>query len=329
MAQKQSKHYKHLSQDEREKIYLWRNQWKSFRWIWKKIWRSHTTVSRERKRNSKDKWWDKFTYSPSEAQKLYEERRANANFGHVKLWRNQRYRCKMIEQLKKKWRERWLDEIMWRMGENWYEKISSSSWYRFVRYDMPELQKYLRFGERWYKTKKKWNKRKQKCLGVPNISERSKEANNREEADHWEWDTVVSWRISKWWVVTMLERISRYYILKKIGNLEAENTKITIEAMMKWERVKSITFDNGVEFSKIWELWYQCYLADPYSSWQRWWNEKSNGLFRVFIPKGSDISKYTNEEIQAIQDKINHKPRKILGYKTPYEVYHNVEMKYL
>lgn len=329
MVQQKTKHYQYLTQDEREEIFKHKEQWKSFRWIWKKLWRSHTTVSREWRRNSEDLWRDKYKYSPSQAQKKYEERRANANFWHVKLWKNHRYRTKMIQMLKTKWKERWLDEIIWRMNSKWYGKISTSTWYRFIRYDMLDLQKHLRFWEKWYRTSKKWNKRKKRYTDVPNIWERPESVNERKEIGHWEWDTVVSWKVSRWWVVTMLERKSRYYLIKKVWNLEAENTKITIEAMMKWEKIESATFDNWVEFGKIWGLAFQCYRADPYSSRQRWWNERSNGLFRVFVPKWSDISSYTNEEIQIIQNRINHKPRKILWYRSPYEVYHNKEMKYL
>ena len=98
---------------------------------------------------------------------------------------------------------------------------------------------------------------------------------------------------------------------------------------MKWEKVESITFDNWVEFSSILKLCYQCYRADSYSSWQRWTNEKHNWYVRRFIPKWENINARSNEEIQKIQDMINHKPRKILGYKTPYEVYYGVEQKYI
>lgn len=104
---------------------------------------------------------------------------------------------------------------------------------------------------------------------------------------------------------------------------------MAINAMLAWEVVRSITFDNWTEFSNIWKLKWQCFRADTYSSWQRWSNEKNNGLVRRFIPKWMDIWQFTDEEIQKIQDKINHKPRKILGYKSSYEVYHNKNLTYI
>ena len=327
--QKKNTDYKHFSQDEREQIFKYKAQGKSFCWIWRKLWRSHTTISRERKRNAEDKWRWKVRYSPSQAQQKYEDRRDKANFKLVKLWRDDKVREKLIKYIKAKSKEWWIDEIVWRMKLEWYKMVSSSSVYRFIREDMPELEKYLRHGEKWYRTKKKGNKRKKWYTDVPNISERPEEANNRTEIWHREWDTVVSGRQAKWWILSMYERVSRYYIIKKTGNLKAETARIIIEAMMKGEKVKSATFDNGVEFWSIWKLSFDSYRADPYASYQRGGNEKHNGLFRVYVPKGSDIWKYTEEEIQKIQNKINHKPRKILWYKSPYEVYHGVSIKYI
>ena len=329
VQQKENTDYKHLSQEEREEIFKYKAQWKSFRWIGRKLERSHTSIWRERKRNREDKGRGKFKYSPSQAQKRYEERRNKANFKLVKLRSDDKMREILIKYIKEKSKEWGIDEIVWRLKLEWYKMVSTSAVYRFIREEMPELQKYLRCGEKWYRTKKKGNKRKKGYTDVPNIKDRPEEANNRREIWHWEWDTVVSGRKAKGWIVSMYERVSRYYIIKKIGNLKAETVRITIEAMMKGEYVKSSTFDNGVEFRSIWKLPFNCYRADPYASYQRGWNERHNGLFRVYVPKGSDISKYTEEEIKKIENKINNKPRKILWYKSPYEIYHGVNMKYI
>ena len=164
---------------------------------------------------------------------------------------------------------------------------------------------------------------------VPNIKERPDIINERWRLWDFEWDTVVSWKKYSWWLVSLADRKSRYYMIKKVWNLKATTINMTINAMLNWEKVESITFDNWVEFSNIIELSYQSYRADPYSSWQRWTNEKHNWYVRWFIPKGVNVDERTNEEIQKIQDLINHKPRKILGYKTPYEVYYNKTLIYI
>lgn len=330
MVHHQNKKYTHLKQEEREEIFLFVREWKSLRRIWRKIWRSHTSISRELNRNVEKKWrWEKRKYSPSKAQRMSEERRMETNRKRMILYKDHSLHEKIVSLLKDKGKNRWLDEIIWRLKLEWNCKISTGSAYRFIREERKDLQKYLRFWAKWYRTKKKWNKRTKWYTDVPNISERWEIANERREIWHWEWDTVVSGKIAKWWIVSMLERRSRYYLIKKVNNLKAETARITIEAMMKWEKVLSATFDNWVEFWAIWNLPFQCYRADPYASYQRWGNERHNWLFRVYVPKWSDISKYTEEEIYKIQNEINHKPRKILWYKSPYEVYHNVEKKYI
>ena len=148
VQQKENTNYVHLSQEEREEIFKYKAQWKSLRWIWRKLKRSHTSIWRERKRNREDKWRGKFKYSPSQAQKKYEERRNKANFKLIKLWNNDKMREKLIKYIKEKSKEWGIDEIVWRIKLEWGEMISTSSVYRFIREDMPELQKYLRCGKK-------------------------------------------------------------------------------------------------------------------------------------------------------------------------------------
>jgi len=93
---------------------------------------------------------------------------------------------------------------------------------------------------------------------------------------------------------------------------------------------QTITSDNGLEFSnhesisKALECDY--YFCHPYSSWERGLNEYTNGLIRQYILKGSSFTGITQKGIQEIEDKINHRPRKNLGWKTPYEVFYGLEM---
>ncbi len=164
---------------------------------------------------------------------------------------------------------------------------------------------------------------------VPNIKDRPKIIEERSRVWDFEWDTVVSWRKYKWWIVSLADRTSRYYLIKKVWNLKSNTINLTINALLKWENVATITFDNWTEFSEISKLKRPSYRADSYASYQRGTNEKHNWFFRWFIPKWVNINSYSDKEIQDIQDKINHKPRKILGYKTPYEVYHNTIHTYL
>ena len=99
------------------------------------------------------------------------------------------------------------------------------------------------------------------------------------------------------------------------------------------ENIKTITSDNWPEFCALYNftlvVWCNWYTAHPYASHERWTNERHNWLIRWFIPKGADIKDYSDDEIKVVQNKINHKPRKCLGYKTPYEVYYGLQLSYI
>lgn len=330
MVQREEYKKGQLTQEERVMIYGFIQQKLSFREMWRRLWRPHKTISQEIERNSIDKWRWKTKYCPIQAEKKRLERRYKANRNHIILWRDDIQRELLERLLQAKWRSWWPDEILWRIAlELWREVVSTSTFYRFIREERPILQRYLRYKHYGYKTDKKWNKRKKMYNDVPNIKERPEIINIRWRIGDFEWDTVVSGRKYWWWLVTLADRKSRYYLIRKVWDLKAETINNVISEMLSWEKVRSIIFDNWVEFSSIAELPYDCFRADTYASWQRGTNEKHNGYTRRYIPKWANINNRTDEEIQNIQDNINHKPRKILGYKTPYEVYHNTNLIYI
>jgi len=84
---------------------------------------------------------------------------------------------------------------------------------------------------------------------------------------------------------------------------------------------KSITADNGSEFSNLDNIGIDVYFTHPYSAWERGTNERHNGLIRRFIPKGKAIRDLTIDQIESVQNWCNHLPRKILGYKTPAQLF--------
>lgn len=162
-------------------------------------------------------------------------------------------------------------------------------------------------------------------IKVRSIEERPREILKRQEYGHWEMDTVVGGRNKKKHVLLVLtERMTREEIIKRIPDKKAESV---IKALDKLERklgkkrfrqkFKSITMDNGVEFSD-WKniekkgrtITYYCH---PFCSSERASNENQNRFIRRFVPKGSDIGNYTDKEIQAIEDFINNYPRELFG----------------
>ena len=90
-------------------------------------------------------------------------------------------------------------------------------------------------------------------------------------------------------------------------------------------QVQTLTYDNGKEFAHHQEiskeLRCRSYFAHPYHSWERGLNENTHGLIRQFFPKGKDLSEVTDNEVQAVMDKLNNRPRKCLGFKTPNQVF--------
>ena len=96
--------------------------------------------------------------------------------------------------------------------------------------------------------------------------------------------------------------------------------------------LKDINFDNGKEFAEH-ELMgaylkADIYFAHPYCSWERELNENSNGLLRQYFPKGMDLTEITDEQVQMAVDRLNHRPRKVLGFRTPHEVFFGVNILY-
>ncbi len=194
----------------------------------------------------------------------------------------------------------------------------------------------------WEKRKRPKRKYRQMCrislrnTGSRSIEERPEKINQRLEYGHWEGDCIVGRRNGKrGGLLTLSERATREQIIIK---LESITQRAILKSLNKLEnkygsrfkhKFKSITFDNGSEFLD-WEAIEQSslgggrrtliYFAHPYSAWERGTNENQNKMIRRFIPKGTDISKISNECIKEIEQWMNNYPRKILGYKTPNEL---------
>lgn len=168
-----------------------------------------------------------------------------------------------------------------------------------------------------------------KITDKKNIKERPETVAAREEIGHWEGDTVVG-KNNDGYIVTLLERATQLYLTAWMPDKRAETcVKTIVEAFgdIPNEYIKTITFDNGSEFAyfKSIEELFECdvYFADPYSSWQRGSNERSNGLLRRFFPKGTSFKDLNEIELALNQKRINYMPRKMLNFLTPYEVFYN------
>ena len=159
------------------------------------------------------------------------------------------------------------------------------------------------------------------------IDERPKVVDEKSRLGDWEIDTVIG-KNHQGALVTIVERVSKFTLIAKVLNKQADTvTEATITLLKPYQGDKlfTITADNGKEFAgheKIsQELDLDVYFAHPYSSWERGVNENTNGLIRQYFPKGSSFENITEADVEKVMDRLNHRPRKTLNYKTPFEVF--------
>lgn len=140
---------------------------------------------------------------------------------------------------------------------------------------------------------------------------------------HFEVDTIVSGKRhrSKTSLAVSYERKAKYISIRKIASLKPERfNRALIKMNKRFNRVKSLTLDNGIENIHYEKLNIPTFFCHPYSSWQKGGVENANKMIRRYIPKGCDISHYSDSYVKMIEDRLNNRPRKSLGYKTPKEV---------
>ena len=160
------------------------------------------------------------------------------------------------------------------------------------------------------------------------IHERPAAANNRTTIGHWEADTVAG-KTGKACLVTLTDRKTRYLMVEKIEKkiaVHVRDSVIKLLSALPKNKRKSITPDRGKEFSKHREVTEQLeempfYFADPHAPWQRGTNENTNGLLREYFPKKEDMTACSKVYIDTCIEKLNKRPRKCLGWKTPYELF--------
>ena len=145
----------------------------------------------------------------------------------------------------------------------------------------------------------------------------------------WEGDTVIG-KQHRGALVTLVERKSLYTVIGAVCRKTASAVRqVIVTGLAPYkDRVHTLTYDNGREFSEhermSAELDAQVYFAHPYSSWERGANENTNGLIRQYFPKGQDLTAVSEAEIEYVMNQLNHRPRKTLGFRTPYEVFFNI-----
>jgi IS30 family transposase len=158
------------------------------------------------------------------------------------------------------------------------------------------------------------------------IDDRPLIVNEKTRLGDWEIDTVIG-KNHQGALVTIVDRVSKFTLIKKVASKHADVvTDATLTLLEPYlEKTLTITADNGKEFAgheKIKAaLAADVYFAHPYSSWERGLNENTNGLIRQYFTKGSRFENITDKDVDEAMEKLNHRPRKTLNYKTPHSVF--------
>ena len=161
----------------------------------------------------------------------------------------------------------------------------------------------------------------------PSIRQRPREVHQRHTLGHWEGDTLMG-RSRRACLVTLVERKSLYTRLSSVLPKAATHVAHAICRALNGLNAQTLTLDNGSEFARYETITHtlgtHVYFADPGRPGQRARNENTNGLIRQYLPKGVRLDQVSPRQIRMIEYRLNHRPRKSLGFKTPHEVFFNL-----
>jgi IS30 family transposase len=283
--------------------------------------RHRSTVCRELRRNGTRA---DGRYRASTAQERANGRRSRSR-------RNRRFGAEQFALIDELLRRQWSPEqVAGHLRRQGRLSISHETIYRHVWRDKKEggtLHTHLRGARKRRRKRYGAYDSRGRLAGKRLISERPAEVEARREAGHWEIDTVMGTG-SKDCIVSLVERKTGLLL---IGKLEDRTTASLNRRVIRLIRrhdgaFETITADNGTEFHGYERIEERTqvtfYFATPYHSWERGSNENANGLIRQYLPKGSSMAGLSQPQCNAIARKLNCRPRKRLGFKTPLERYH-------
>jgi len=312
--------YTQLTQEQRYQIYVLMKANHTQTEIAQLIGVHKSTISRELRRNTGLKG-----YRPKQAHQRCLQRRTQKSVPRItlKTWR-------MVSHLI---RQEWSPEQIrdWLRINSPYN-VSIEWIYQFVLTDKNAggtLYRHLRCQKRRKKRYGVYSRRGQ----IPNqisIEQRPDIVEQRSRYGDWEVDTVIG-KHHQQALVTLVERKSRLTLMAKVIRKTADNVSAAIIDLLKpiqsW--VHTLTADNGREFAQhariAKQLKAQFYFAHPFASWERGLNENTNGLIRQYFPKKHDFKTITQSQIDKVMDRLNNRPRKCLGFKTPNEVFFGIK----
>ena len=311
--------YKQLDILERQRIYFLRKQGFSLRKIAEDLSRSPSTISREVKRNSGGKG-----YRFAQAQRKARQRGAAASSVPRKM--TERMWSIVENKLGLQWSP---DQVSGRLKLDAVVSVSAEWIYRHVwedKHNGGKLYKHLR------RRGKKRNSRGSEYSGrghIPgrvDITERPQIVEDKRRVGDWEADTIVG-AGHRGALVSVVDRASKFTVLHPVSSRSAgEVGEAMMERLMPYvEIVHTITSDNGKEFTGHGEITEALgagfFFATPYHSWERGLCEHTNGLVRQYFAKGTDFREVRGDDVRRVEGLLNGRPRKVLEYRTPEEVF--------
>jgi len=318
--------YTHLTQDERYQIHVLKRQGISLAGIAGELQRSRSTISRELRRNASS-----VGYKPAAAHAKARARqcdRRNARHFNSDEWAHVHAYLRLYlspqqcsGRLKLEKAISISHECIYQRA--YFNKAQGGDWVKHLRCQKVRRKRYASGQERRGVLKNRIGIEQRPCV-----------VNQRSRIGDWEGDTVIG-KGHKGVLVTLVERKSRYTLACRLDSRHSTGvTQAVIELLRPHKaQCKTLTFDNGKEFAEH-QFIAQClktkvYFAHPYCSWERGLNENHNGLLRQFFPKKTSFLKVTQEQVNDAVYRLNHRPRKCLGYRTPHEVFYGLQTRAL
>ena len=308
--------YKQLAREQRYQIYALMKEGHNQTQIAANLACHKSTISRELRRNRGLKG-----YRPYQADELAYDRQCAAYRSRI-AWET-------WQEVERLLRQQWSPEqIAGRLKLEQQPTVSHECIYLYVYAEKRRggtLHRHLRSQKKQRKRYSGYLRRGQ----IPNrtsIDQRPQIVASKGRFGDWEADTIVGAR-HKGGILSAVERKSKLTRLRKLATKGAAEMKDnTIELLSPLAaKVHTITVDNGKEFCEheliAAGLQARIYFAHPYASWERGLNENTNGLVRQYFPKKYDFARFTNADLQRVEDLLNNRPRKTLGYRTPNEVF--------
>ena len=313
------KNYSHFDHKERTLIYWWRKEHLSLRDMARRLRRSHTSISRELKRN---RWCGK-EYFPRGAHLLAGYRLQDR--AHRERLKSQPVRAYVQQKLPLGWTPELIAGRLKLQGE--LPTVCHESIYQYIYCVAPDLIACLPRHHSKRKPKRPYRKAGERITNRKGLECRPKAATTRRECGHWEADMIVAGD-RQHGLNVLVERKSRLTHISVLENKTAAATKqVLLRRLKRYPAAltQSITYDNGSENALHEEinaaLGTQSFFCAPYHSWEKGSVEQVNGLIRRFLPKGTNFQELRRGEINCIEKLLNHRPRKCLQYRTPYEVF--------